>query len=74
MTHNWETQELERKLSMSLAELDLSAPPRMSDPNNPADELTKIRNFDEATLREVKTRLAESGLLLGMPLPTREES
>ncbi len=33
------------------------------------DELLEIRNFGESTLREVKTRLDELGLELGMRLP-----
>jgi DNA-directed RNA polymerase subunit alpha len=72
--------ELERKLNMSLAELELSVRATnclesegittvrdlviRSD-----DELLEVRNFGETTLKEVKTKLAERGLYLGMKLP-----
>lgn len=72
--------ELERKLNMSLAELDLSVRATNcleSEGINSVrdlvirtdDELLKVRNFGETTLREVKTKLAERGLQLGMVLP-----
>lgn len=72
--------ELERKLNMSLAELELSVRATnclesegittvrdlviRSD-----DELLEVRNFGETTLREVKAKLAERGLHLNMKLP-----
>jgi DNA-directed RNA polymerase subunit alpha len=73
--------ELERKLNMSLAELELSVRATnclesegittVRDLVNRSDEeLLEVRNFGETTLREVKTKLAERGLLLGMKLPT----
>lgn len=74
--------DLERKLNMSLAELELSVRATncletegittvrelviRSD-----DELLEVRNFGETTLREVKAKLQERGLHLGMKLPTR---
>jgi DNA-directed RNA polymerase subunit alpha len=73
--------ELERKLNMSLAELELSV--RATNclesegittvrdlVNRTDEELLEVRNFGETTLREVKTKLAERGLHLGMKLPT----
>jgi DNA-directed RNA polymerase subunit alpha len=33
------------------------------------DELLEVRNFGETTLKEVKAKLAERGLALGMKLP-----
>jgi DNA-directed RNA polymerase subunit alpha len=72
--------ELERKLNMSLAELELSVRATnclesegittvrdlviRSD-----DELLEVRNFGETTLKEVKSKLAERNLHLGMKLP-----
>ena len=69
--------ELERKLNMSLAELELSVRATnclesegiatvrdlvmRSD-----DELLEVRNFGETTLKEVKGKLTERGLHLGM--------
>ena len=50
--------ELERKLDMSLSELDLVV--RVD------DELLEVRDFDEMTLKEVKRQLAQRGLRLGM--------
>ena len=74
--------DLERKLNMSLAELELSVRATncletegittvrelviRSD-----DELLEVRNFGETTLREVKAKLQERGLHLGMKLPAR---
>ena len=74
--------ELERKLAMSLAELELSVRATnclesegittvrdlviRSD-----DELLEVRNFGETTLKEVKGKLQERGLVLGMKLPRR---
>jgi DNA-directed RNA polymerase subunit alpha len=73
--------DLERKLSMSLAELELSVRATnclesegittvrdlviRSD-----EELLEVRNFGETTLKEVKAKLLERGLHLGMKLPT----
>jgi DNA-directed RNA polymerase subunit alpha len=72
--------ELEGKLNMSLAELELSVRATnclesegittvrdlviRSD-----EELLEVRNFGETTLREVKAKLAERGLSLNMKLP-----
>src|SRR3984885_10881146 len=72
--------ELERKLNMSLAELELSVRATnclesegittvrdlviRSD-----EELLEARNFGETTLKEVKQKLTERGLNLGMKLP-----
>ncbi|HET6575260.1 MAG TPA: DNA-directed RNA polymerase subunit alpha [Fimbriiglobus sp.] len=74
--------ELERKLNMSLAELELSVRATnclesegittvrdlviRSD-----DELLEVRNFGETTLKEVKGKLQERGLHLGMKVPQR---
>jgi DNA-directed RNA polymerase subunit alpha len=70
-------QELERKLSMSLAELELSV--RATNclesegittvrdlVNRTDEELLEVRNFGETTLKEVKQKLQERGLQLGM--------
>src|SRR4051795_13520078 len=74
--------ELERKLNMSLAELELSVRAtnclesegittvRELVIRSP-DELLEVRNFGETTLREVRAKLEERGLQLGMRLPTR---
>jgi DNA-directed RNA polymerase subunit alpha len=35
------------------------------------DELLEVRNFGETTLKEVKQKLAEHGLQLGMRVATR---
>jgi DNA-directed RNA polymerase subunit alpha len=74
--------ELDRKLNMSLAELDLSVRATncletegiqtvrdlvMRSP----EELLEVRNFGETTLREVKSKLEERGLTLGMRIPPR---
>lgn len=69
--------ELERKLNMSLAELDL--PVRATNclesegittvrqlVSRSDDQLLNVRNFGETTLKEVKAKLAEHGLYLGM--------
>ncbi len=74
--------ELERKLNMSLAELELSVRATnclesegittvrdlviRSD-----EELLEVRNFGETTLREVKQKLSERSLALGMRVPVR---
>lgn len=74
--------ELERKLNMSLAELELSVRATnclesegittvrdlviRSD-----EELLEVRNFGETTLKEVKIKLQERGLNLGMKIPAK---
>src|SRR4051794_34996969 len=75
-------QDLERKLNMSLAELELSvratnclesegiATVRDLVIRND-DELLEVRNFGETTLKEVKQKLTERGLNLGMKFPVR---
>jgi DNA-directed RNA polymerase subunit alpha len=77
-----QSAELERKLNMSLAELDLSvratncletegiATVRELVLRSP-EELLEVRNFGETTLREVKSKLEERGLTLGMRIPPR---
>ncbi len=73
--------ELERKLNMSLAELELSVRATNCLESEGIttvrdlvmrgdEELLEVRNFGETTLREVKNKLAERGLHLGMKLPT----
>ena len=74
--------ELERKLNMSLAELELSVRAtnclesegittvRELVIRSP-DELLEVRNFGETTLREVESKLKERGLALGMRMPPR---
>ncbi|HEY7329560.1 MAG TPA: DNA-directed RNA polymerase subunit alpha [Gemmataceae bacterium] len=72
--------ELERKLNMSLAELELSVRATnclesegittVRDLVSRGDEeLLEVRNFGETTLKEVKAKLEERGLQLGMKLP-----
>jgi DNA-directed RNA polymerase subunit alpha len=74
--------DLQRKLDMSLAELDLSV--RATNclesegittvrdlVTRNDDELLEVRNFGETTLKEVKSKLSERGLHLGMKLPAR---
>lgn len=74
--------DLERKLNMSLAELELSvrATNCLESENissvrdlvsRSEDELLEVRNFGDTTLREVRAKLAEHGLALGMRLPAR---
>ena len=71
----------EVKLGMSLAELKLSvrASNCLESENintvrdlvtKTEDQLLEVRNFGETTLREVKEKLTEMGLRLGMRLPT----
>src|SRR5215831_1995333 len=71
--------ELERKLNMSLAELELSVRATnclesegittVRDLVNRSDEeLLEVRNFGETTLKEVKMKLQERGLHLGMKM------
>ena len=74
--------DLERKLNMSLAELELSVRAtncletegittvRELILRSP-DELLEVRNFGETTLREVQAKLQERGLTLGMRIPPR---
>ena len=73
--------ELERKLNMSLAELELSVRATNCLESEGIttvrdlvirtdEELLEVRNFGETTLREVKNKLAERGLQLGMKLPS----
>jgi DNA-directed RNA polymerase subunit alpha len=74
--------ELERKLAMSLAELELSvrATNCLESENintvrdlvtRSEDQLLQVRNFGETTLKEVKAKLEEIGLSLGMRVPAR---
>lgn len=80
--HDVVDMELERKLNMSLAELELSV--RATNclesegiatvrdlVSRTDEELLEVRNFGETTLREVQSKLAEHGLSLGMKLPAR---
>jgi DNA-directed RNA polymerase subunit alpha len=71
--------ELERKLNMSLAELELSVRATNCLESEGIttvrdlvirtdEELLEVRNFGETTLKEVKAKLAERGLHLGMKL------
>ncbi len=73
-------QELERKLNMSLAELELSVRATNCLESEGIttvrdlvirtdEELLEVRNFGETTLKEVKQKLLERGLNLGMKLP-----
>ena len=73
-------QALESKLSMSLAELDLSvrATNCLESENIitvrdlvgcAEDQLLEVRNFGETTLTEVREKLSDIGLSLGMRLP-----
>src|SRR5262249_3450382 len=72
--------EMERKLNMSLAELELSVRATNCLESEGIttvgdlvirtdEELLEVRNFGETTLKEVKQKLAERGLHLGMKLP-----
>jgi DNA-directed RNA polymerase subunit alpha len=72
--------ELERKLNMSLAELELSVRATNCLESEGIttvrdlvirndQELLEVRNFGETTLKEVRTKLAERGLALGMNMP-----
>jgi DNA-directed RNA polymerase subunit alpha len=75
--------ELERKLDMSLAELELSV--RATNclesegittvrhlVSKSEDQLLTVRNFGETTLKEVRAKLHEIGLDLGMNVPLRQ--
>jgi DNA-directed RNA polymerase subunit alpha len=72
--------ELERKLNMSLAELELSVRATNCLESEGIttvrdlvirtdEELLEVRNFGETTLKEVKTKLSERNMHLGMKLP-----
>ena len=72
--------DLERKLNMSLAELELSVRATNCLESEGIttvrdlvirndEELLEVRNFGDTTLKEVKSKLAERGLSLGMKLP-----
>lgn len=74
-------QAMETKLAMSLAELDLSV--RASNclesenintvrdlVSRTEDQLLEVRNFGETTLSEVREKLSDIGLRLGMRLPS----
>ena len=78
-------EELIRKLQMPISELDLSV--RASNclesakVNTVADlvgrkesDLLKVRSFGKTSLREVKRKIADLGLELGMELPAEVES
>ncbi len=75
--------ELERKLNMSLAELELSV--RATNclesegittvrdlVSRSEDQLLTVRNFGETTLKEVKAKLHDFNLDLGMNVPQRQ--
>src|SRR5262249_29671414 len=73
--------ELERKLSLSLAELELSVRATNCLESEGIttvrdlvmridEELLEVRNFGETNLREVKANLSQRGLSLGMKLPS----
>ncbi len=73
--------DLERKLNMSLAELNLSVRATNCLESEgitsvrdlvirTEDELLDVRNFGDTTLKEVKAKLAEHNLSLGMKLPS----
>jgi DNA-directed RNA polymerase subunit alpha len=72
--------ELDRKLNLSLAELELSVRATNCLESEGIttvrdlvirndEELLEVRNFGETTLKEVKQKLQERGLHLGMKLP-----
>jgi DNA-directed RNA polymerase subunit alpha len=74
--------ELERKLNMSLAELELSVRATNCLESEGIttvrdlvirtdEELLEVRNFGETTLKEVKIKLQERGLSLGMKTPAK---
>lgn len=74
-----EKEDLRQKLSMSISELDLSvrsanclASERIETigelVSRSEAELLKVRNFGKTSLREVKKKLADMGLSLGMDL------
>lgn len=74
--------ELEKKLNMSLAELELSVRATNCLESEgiatvrelvirTEEELLEVRNFGETTLKEVTQKLKERGLSLGMRIPDR---
>jgi DNA-directed RNA polymerase subunit alpha len=74
-------RELEGKLNRSLAELELSVRATNCLESEGItsvrdlvirtdEELLEVRNFGETTLKEVKAKLADIGLHLGMKLPS----
>ncbi|MBX7102737.1 MAG: DNA-directed RNA polymerase subunit alpha [Gemmataceae bacterium] len=74
--------DLERKLNMSLAELELSVRATNCLESEgittvrdlvirSEEELLEVRNFGETTLKEVQQKLEERGLTLGMRSPAR---
>lgn len=76
-------QDLERKLNMSLAELELSVRATNCLESEGIttvrdlvmrneEELLEVRNFGETTLKEVRAKLAERGLSLGMKIPAAQ--
>jgi DNA-directed RNA polymerase subunit alpha len=80
--HDTVDHELERKLNMSLAELELSVRATNCLESEGIttvrdlvirtdEELLEVRNFGETTLREVKQKLTERGLALGTKIPVR---
>jgi DNA-directed RNA polymerase subunit alpha len=77
-----QSAELERKLNLSLAELDLSVRATNCLESEgiqtvrdlvirTEEELLEVRNFGDTTLREVKSKLEERGLALGMRIARR---
>jgi DNA-directed RNA polymerase subunit alpha len=77
--------ELDRKLNMSLAELDLSVRATNCLESEGIstvrdlvirneEELLEVRNFGDTTLKEVRIKLTEIGLTLGMRLPAARRS
>jgi len=73
--------EMERKLNMSLAELELSVRATNCLESEgittvrdlvirTEEELLEVRNFGETTLKEVRQKLQERGLNLGMKMPS----
>ncbi|MCI0377264.1 MAG: DNA-directed RNA polymerase subunit alpha [Gemmataceae bacterium] len=75
--------DLERKLNLSLAELELSVRATNCLESEGItsvrdlvirtdEELLEVRNFGETTLKEVKQKLTERGLSLGMKLPSAQ--
>jgi DNA-directed RNA polymerase subunit alpha len=76
-----EDADLNRKLAMSLAELELSVRATNCLESEGIttvkdlvirtdEELLEVRNFGETTLKEVKGKLQERGMSLGMKIPT----
>ena len=76
-------EELKKKLSMPIIELDLSV--RASNcletasintvgdlVNKTEDQLLEIKNFGKTTLKEVKKKLSQLNLAIGMPLQVKQ--